>query len=376
MVGNRLGRRTLQAETTATTDADGRYQMLSGLGELYIRVEPPASAMTQGDAATFAPSTGDPGKATPVLVANGSEADNIDVVIGKTFRVAGRVVNMEPGATIPSLVFVSNSKVDFALTLPNTSPGSDGEFSVVGVPEGSWNVFAPASNPPGKVGRASVDIAGKDVLGVLAPAAALEIAGKLIVQGTGDAGNPSVNLVSREHIPSTIGQVSHTRVPLPDGSFRFENVLPLQYGVQVSGLRLGWYVSDIRVAGASVFEDAVVSRNSQAVNDLEIVVAQGTGKLEGTVVLPPNTRLNDARVVLVPDEPRRANPLLYRTASIRSDGSFTMLPEPAPGNYKVFAVTFLPAGGAEMDPVFLERHMQSAIAVTIVSNQTAFIEIK
>src|SRR5215813_5982200 len=57
---------------------------------------------------TFYPSVSDAAKATVIEVTEGSEADHIDIVLGRpvgTFRVTGRLVDGETGRPIPNIMY-------------------------------------------------------------------------------------------------------------------------------------------------------------------------------------------------------------------------------------------------------------------------------
>ena len=127
---------------------------------------------------------------------------------------------------------------------------------------------------------------------------------------------------------------------------------------------------------ASIYDDAVIALDEPVNGSLEVRIGSGTGKIEGRVTGFDPDRFSDVRVVLVPDEPHRRNPLRYRTGSMRSDGEFSILPDAAPGRYSLFAVSHLPSGGAELDPLFIERHAPNAVPVTAVPNQTVKVELK
>jgi hypothetical protein len=75
-----------------------------------------------------------------------------------------------------------------------------------------------------------------------------------------------------------------------------------------------------------------------------------------------------ALVVLVPEAPQRANPLLYRTADSSEDGRF-LIRGAAPGRYRLLAWLEMP-GNAYRNEVFMAQFESRGSAVTLVAGQT------
>jgi len=136
-------------------------------------------------------------------------------------------------------------------------------------------------------------------------------------------------------------------------------------------------VADIRVGGKSIFNDNVFPIGTEPPASIEIRVSRGSGAVQGNVAnIPANTRLSNSRVVLVPDQTRRGNVSLYRTAPIQDNGNFSIFPRVAPGSYTLFAVSNLPGGHAEWNADFLSRYADVAVPITIAPNQTVQAKVE
>ena len=365
--GYQDGRRTLVSESTTRTNARGEYELPASPGEHFIRAT--------AEADTFYPSTVDSTAAKTAGVGNGEVASGYDIALVRTSSIRGRIADLPADSSPPSFVLVSRSGRD--AVVPSVRLPEAGTFEISGVPAGSWDLFAvTGSGIPElhQTGKVRVDVDNKDVDGVMISMNAVELRGRITGLGT-ETG--TVRLVPVDAIDGAlVDAVPGLEFPSPEGEFAFANIPALRYRVEVNGLPPAWYVADIRMGTASVFNENVVTVGTMPLAPLEIAVARGAGTLQGTVDgITPNTRLTNARVVLVPDEPRRQNLLLYRTATIQANGTFAMFPNPAPGSYKMFAVSNLPAGHAEWNAEFLKKYDDVAVPITVRPNQPTSIKL-
>jgi hypothetical protein len=138
-----------------------------------------------------------------------------------------------------------------------------------------------------------------------------------------------------------------------EGTFAFVNVPSMQYRVEVHGLLPDWYVADIRLGGKTIFNDNVVYIGTESPDPIEIHVSRGSGSVQGTVLnIPANTRLSNARVVLVPEPATTRECFVVSDCSHSGEGNFSVFPRVAPGNYTLFAISNLPSGHAEWNATF------------------------
>lgn len=373
------GRRILIPEASTRTGSKGEYDLPASPGTHLIRttaIIEDASAISDATLAfsdSYYPATGDPGNAKPVLVGNGEQLRGIDIAMVRTYAVAGKILNGSADGAPPSFILRARSGMGEVVPSVRYSVSAGaGVFEIRGVPEGDWDlysVFAVGDPPQYRSGKTGIEIRGKDVDGVMIALESLEVRGK--VSGAG-SGNVTVRLVPIDPTIGVLGDaVPGEQALTTNGTFAFSNVPPLRYRLEVYGLLPGWYVADTRLGGTSIFNDGIIEVGAAAPPPIEVVVSQGAGTIHGTVEnIPPNTRLLNARVVLVPEEPRRRNVLLYRTSRILEDGTFVIFPDPAPGSYRLFAVSSLPAGHSEWNAEFLEKYADVSIPVTVSPNQT------
>jgi len=179
-----------------------------------------------------------------------------------------------------------------------------------------------------------------------------------------------------------------------DGTFRLLNIVPGEYRVELSGSPINAsaspnspaatqyfgsmqtanaYIKDAQLDGADAFN--VPLRFAGSVNNgLEIVLAFGSGRVDGTVTDGRSQPATSGRVVAVPDRLRFRSDL-YRAQAIDASGKFTF-PSLPPGDYRVFAWESVEENGW-FDPDLLERSSGRAhsLHVSEMSTQTISVQI-
>ena len=367
-VGYQDGRRVLIAESSTTTNASGEYQLAVSPGEHFIHAIADSNE-------SYYPAAGDPASSKSVHVGNGETVRGFDFTMVRAHSLRGKVLNLPPELPPPDFVLVSRSGGDALIPHVATPVQSDGTFEIRGIPSGKWDLFAvagsgvPELHQTGKVGL-EVSDRDADVLkeGLMISLGQSSLRGKVTGLGSDLA---TIKLIPIEAIDGALEDaVPGVEFLTAGGEFSFPNVPALRYRIEVNGLPSGQFVSDIRMGGANAFNDNIITVGETSLESLEVVLSRGAGVFQGVVEqIPPNSNLTNARFVLVPDEPRRQNVLLYRTATIQSNGAFSLYPNPAPGSYRMFAVSNLPPGHAEWNAEFLSRYMDAAIPITIQPNQ-------
>jgi hypothetical protein len=129
-----------------------------------------------------------------------------------------------------------------------------------------------------------------------------------------------------------------------------QRVAPGRYRVEISGMPAGVYVKSIRLGGMDVTRRGL--ELSGGSTDLEIVLAQGSGQIAGTVADTKGRPVTGASVTLWPVSPDLSRPAHGAvTAKARHDGSFAFYNIP-PREYYILAFEDVPEPGVELYPGF------------------------
>lgn len=179
-----------------------------------------------------------------------------------------------------------------------------------------------------------------------------------------------LSLQTRDNSPYATSQASFD----PSGLYVFPSVPAGNYRVQVSQLPAPEaYVADIRLGGASVYDDGVLI-DGPLPGDIEVAIVSKGGRIQGTVGSIENRPAANAVIALIPAEARRRNPALYKTARSAAAGTFS-INGVAPGIYKLFAWEDAP-NTAWMNPEFLSRYEQFGEPVTITGGESLNTQVK
>lgn len=260
----------------ATTDADGRYELVGLAAGSYT--------------VSFAPDEYDPGQATGYIreywddVLN--EFDATPVVVGSGQAVSGIDARLSRGGSIAGTVSVDGTPIAGVEVSANgpgwgsTTTDSDGRYTLDGLADGVWEVwFTMPSGTPYVGGSATVELLGGDPVTLdYTPARAASLSGRITVEGSG-AGVP--NSVVTVHTFS--GAVAGSATTDDDGRY---SVAPLDAGrylLEVSGpgIRTTWSGGAEDRPGADVFS---VAAERETVLDVA-APAGGDGAIAGTVSL-------------------------------------------------------------------------------------------
>jgi hypothetical protein len=157
----------------------------------------------------------------------------------------------------------------------------------------------------------------------------------------------------------------------PDGSFVIENVQPGDYRIGVGPLRPNYYMKSARLGQTEVLKS--LSIPGPVSDDLELVLANDAGRIEGTLLDKDRKPVSGVVAILIPDG-QRDRPDLYKTSPADQNGHFTM-EAVVPGNYKLFAWEDSEPFGY-MDPDVLRKYEESGTAVRVSASETVTVEAK
>jgi uncharacterized surface anchored protein len=154
-----------------------------------------------------------------------------------------------------------------------------------------------------------------------------------------------------------------------DGSFELQGVLDGSYALNVYLLDQGWFVKSAHLGNEDAFQKGVQVEDGAAKGNLEIVVSNEGGQLEGAVTDSEKKQaLVGAQIKLRVDPESEYNRSRSKQVNTDQNGHY-LLKDLPPGKYKVTARISSPRGGTpaiKSDPV----------AVTLAEHEHGTVDIK
>jgi hypothetical protein len=362
-----------------STDAKGKYRITGVVpGEYYLIAVPGSGG--QGFITSFYPGFVSPENATLIKVLPGMDLERFDFSLVREALYSVRVKAPRP-AGVPStgnvrfsLRPVSRGKLVSSIdqTTAFTSAGDDVYVSPP-APSGSYTLDVIWSTQNHRV-QVPVEIVDKNVdLGTAMPKESnLTITGFLhgIPAGT----NFRRTFVSLDDIQPGVGSVLILPTA-PNGAFRLERVPEGKYLI-VPATLLGsekLYIASARLGGRDVLGD-LFELNDGSSGSLEVTLASGVGRVQGTLLNSRDEPVGFGRVVLAPPPHRRRNSHLFFTAVSNHAGAFSLENVP-PGEYDVFAWEFVELD-AYRNEDFLRQFEGRGSKLSVSPNSQASIRIQ
>jgi len=323
-------------------------------------------------AQTYYPATIDPANATALEVTAGAQLRGVDVMLVKTRAVSvkGRVYPAPGGEETRGVEIQMNPRNSAGIPQElGITVGPQGNFALHGVLPGSYVLSAVWHTKQMLTARQEIEVgeAGVDDV-VLTGTPGLELTGRISIEGQSEAPSEArIALVSGEERWGAGGEVKD------DGSFKFPNVAPDKYKVQVFGLPETHFVKTVHFAGRDALESGLdLTRNSSG--PIEIVVSSNGGQVTGSVTDVGEKPVTAALVALVPDGKRRDETRFYKQASTDQQGRYT-IKGITPGEYKLFALDDVEYGAYE-DSEFLKPIENKGVPVTIREGSRETMKLK
>jgi hypothetical protein len=127
---------------------------------------------------TFYPSVTDAAKATLIELTEGSEANNVDIVVGRpvrSFTVTGRVIDGETGRPLPNIKYGVGQRFDHgdgssssSASLGGKVTNVNGEFKLENVTPGKYTIFtAPPEQSDMPTASVTFDVLDRDLTDLL-----------------------------------------------------------------------------------------------------------------------------------------------------------------------------------------------------------------
>ena len=362
----------------------GKYKVFVGQGQDDNRL--PGYGPYQQ---TFYPSVTEPAKAIVVEVSEGSEADDIDIVMGRpftAFKVTGRIIDGESGKPVPNISYgiYASTNGGSSLSSGGDISNANGEFRFEGVMPGKYSVFVePQPNSDMRAEPVPFEVVDHDLTGlVIKTIKAASISGVVIVEGTDDPaavakiGSLWVHAMS-DPAEGQIHQGSAGQVG-PDGTFTVRGLSPgvVNFGLGVRN-RVNKPLALVRVERDGILQPSGVSvKDGEQLTGVRLIIKMLTATIRGQVKvedgeLPTNVRLS---IWLHPLEESRPSFRVMSTNSspqIDSRGRFLIEGIPA-GTYEINIGVF------ESDRFDASRvfKQQVTVADNSVSEVTVMIKLK
>lgn len=348
---------------------------------------PPSDAPQEDYVTTFYAGATDPSAAAPIDLNPGDQVEGIDLRMARTHTVhirgrvidnvdpappppaGGRgvdgvtgnflngqvVVNQGPNMRVQIRLQPRNSLASLGIMMANSAVKADGTFDFMSVPPGQYYLVAMSNQANSRHGVAQpIDVGNNSLEGItIAINPGIAVIGHVHYDGDPPDPLPSlrVNLVPQDR---TVGVPPPQPVKVEaDGSFRFEDVNPDHYDVNIN-VPPGLYLKSVRAGNT----DAMVSGLdlSNGAGALDILLGTNPPQVSGSVV-DPNTQqpAPSATVVLIPQEKERQNAsTFYITTNTDQYGNFTFS-RVTPGQYRVYAWEDVQYG-QWFDPDFMKKY--------------------
>ena len=332
----------------------GRYKVAVGRSDdgMSVTYSPSRSVYKQ----VFHPDVSEQAKATIVEVGEGSEANNIDITVGRTeqtFSASGQLVD-ETGQPVPNLRFGLQRQLPQRLEYINNplTANSHGEFVAEGLAPGRYTVFLfPNQNNDLRVERFTFDIVNQDLTGLIVKLArGVSITGVVVLDNDDQAIFAKLlELQLRAYVTirmeNGVSFASSASSPIgPDGSFRVAGLpggtINMLFGT--AGVPMppkGFTITRIERDGVVSLRGLEV-KDGEQLSGVRVFVSYGNATLSGVVTvdngpLPPRGRIS-ARLM----KPGRTNSSLAQPI-VDQRGRF-LFEGIAPGTYELQTIVNLP----------------------------------
>jgi carboxypeptidase family protein len=357
--------------------APGRYTVAVGRSEEhFITSYGPNRSMYKQ---VFHPDVSDQAKATVIEVGEGTEATNVDIVLGRTmqtFAVSGRVIESEKSLPAPNIRLgmrrIVGKRADFVSLTATTN--TQGDFVIEGLVPGKYVMFLfPNQSGGRRAENISFDIIDQDVSGLsIKLLRGASLSGVVVLEGENKAGPVKFSeLQLRALVPHTgvtnLGSSASSPIA-PDGSFMLSGLSAGTVNIMLGALTNSVPIRALNIA--RVERDGVLMprvieiKDDEQVTGVRVVLVYGNATLRGVVNIENGTLPAGARIFVRLARP--GEPLVnIREPQVDARGHFLAENLPA-GTYEIYAYVV----GVQMRQRTVKREvsLQDGITTDVVIN--------
>lgn len=366
------GKRQILPLHGSTTNDLGEYR-LSGLtpGRYYLlansaqqpgrRLQKVGTQADFGYVPTYYPGTSEVSQATPLTISAGQELPGVDFQLRKVavFRIQGKVLDVSGAPAQNVSVMAAPEGTTFGAR-GGVGVDRNGVFEFPALPPGNYTLVASGGGrgQARRFARRPVQLGTRDLEGVvISLEPAFEVSGTIRVPEGMTVTNARV-IADPIETGSPFGGGGAGMVK--DGSWKIENLVPGKYRFFLSQIPEGAYQKSVSVQGQDISAGAMVS---SAATGVELTLSADAPQLNGTVVDREGEPVRGATVVLAPDESRREQYWLFRTATVDQNGGFAMKGI-APGSYTAYAFSDLEEGSWQ-SPEFVHQYGSKGVRLKL-----------
>jgi hypothetical protein len=330
----------------------GRYKVGQSEDSFFRSIEEGLPSYKQ----TFHPDVTDLAKATVIELAEGAEATNIDITVGRpmqSFAARGKVVDGDTGQPVTSVRLGLEMMIDEQNSfIPATvASNSLGEFRIGNLTPGKYSVvILPQQESALRADAVAFEVTDQDVTGLLVKTSkGASLAGTVVLEGADDKtaltklGQLRVQAyVQREGLNSGFVQSAPINA---DGSFRVgglgSGIANLSLGAQDRSLLKGFGISRIERDGI-VQARTLEIRSGEQITGVRVVVSYGTAIIRGVVKFENGSLPSGAQVVVRLMKPgETSSEMNMRPSQVDSRGHF-VIEGVAAGSYELNVSAYIP----------------------------------
>lgn len=330
----------------------GSYKVASGRNDDVVMTGPSPLGRASYKL-VFYPDADEPDKAKVIEVSEGSEATEVDIVLGRalqTFAATGRVIDGERGLPLPNIRFSVHRMIGQRPEYVNTPIASNvqGEFIIEGLLPGRYAINLLPNQIPGNEMRAEAlnfEIIDQDISGVVVKLLkGASVSGVVVIESEDKAVQAKLyELQLRGFVAVPGGGVVGTSVasPIgPDGSFRLVGLASGTLNLNIGMLNRpmppkGFSIA--RMEHNGVATRGIEIKDGENVTGVRVIVAYGNAVIRGVVTTENGPLPEGTRVTVNLTKPGERNGPLIRPPIVDARGRFLIEGIPA-GTYELTTV--------------------------------------